>query len=501
MFIFLIGSGPFLFAQANGKLKMNTVLNIYLENALVDDSFKIEIFDHYFRNSLPNRVGYAQNNKNGTYTFESNDLKQPVYINLFKQSSIDVPLLSILNIYLVEPGDNVTINIKKRNAKSTKYSIGFDPTYEVVFTGKGSTKYKCRYEFNEILGTNSGNRNILDSNLNFVSNNYFVKVYDLAYKNLKGYKNRISNKAYTILNVDFFSFIEIQKLESLSSNHLSYLKDTFLINKISSRYQYATKKSENDFPLEAKIASAYYSQYVLDKSSIGKYHGGSGKRIKEKYINEIYVFLKGYNEGELRDKLLTIFTFSITNSQFSESILGDVLTIVKGYYLEELNSFAEQNSVGKLAYNFNLPDTNSKLVRLEDFKGKVVFIDFWYNGCPGCVDYYINVVSKAEDHFKNNTEVVFLTISIDVDRKKWMTGIYSGKYTTPHIVNLFTDGKGSNHPIIKNFRVNSYPRPILIDREGKIYSNNDDELRRGGVTKLIDIIEKAVTSKQIGLSN
>ena len=43
---------------------------------------------------------------------------------------------------------------------------------------------------------------------------------------------------------------------------------------------------------------------------------------------------------------------------------------------------------GKYAYNFNLPDTLSKRVQLSEFKGKVVFIDFWYTGCTNCVEFY-----------------------------------------------------------------------------------------------------------------
>ena len=43
-------------------------------------------------------------------------------------------------------------------------------------------------------------------------------------------------------------------------------------------------------------------------------------------------------------------------------------------------------AVGSVAPDFELKDPDGKLVRLSDFRGKFVFLNFWATWCEPCVD-------------------------------------------------------------------------------------------------------------------
>ena len=44
-----------------------------------------------------------------------------------------------------------------------------------------------------------------------------------------------------------------------------------------------------------------------------------------------------------------------------------------------------QLKVGDKAPAFSLEDQQGKTVKLADFKGKVIVLDFWYRGCGWCI--------------------------------------------------------------------------------------------------------------------
>jgi thiol-disulfide isomerase/thioredoxin len=135
------------------------------------------------------------------------------------------------------------------------------------------------------------------------------------------------------------------------------------------------------------------------------------------------------------------------------------------------------------------------MIRLSDFKGKTIFIDFWFTGCSGCMLYYKNYVSKAEEQFENNKDLLFITISIDANKGKWLEGLRSGKYTSSQAINLYTNGQGIAHPLIKKLKIIAYPYSLIVDSEGKLIINDVERLRNGGPDALISTINKAVTKR------
>ena len=111
-------------------------------------------------------------------------------------------------------------------------------------------------------------------------------------------------------------------------------------------------------------------------------------------------------------------------------------------------------------------------------------------------------ISKAEDFFKNDPNVQFVSVSIDKSKTTWLKtlksggiGIDKGKksyYTSDNAVNLYTQGLGDLHPVVRNYVLTAYPHPILFDRKGNFVTDKD--LRDGTGESLKRAILKLETT-------
>jgi len=480
-----------IYAQSNKTIK----IKIQSRDATATDSFHLVYYAHPLDNRfLPATVKSVTISSKGEWDFELRDIKRSLYISLFKNRGSHNSPQYIFNLFLAEPGDDITVRMEK--SVSEKEFEKRQTDYLLYFIGIGAAKYNCKYNADKAITDARGDYKVIDSNGIFLRNTRYDVQQAAVKEVLAKYKAKMSAAAYNVLLADYFALIEVERLARLQLDAFMFSK-TYRSAKteIIINYKKRVAQLERFFTKDGKIISAHYFKYVVDKESIGKLTGNT-RKAKNAPLLEIYQQIKNDYKGELRDKALSFFLIIQGWSNALEPLVDDALRVIKAdYCLAELELFAAQNAKGKVAYNFSLPDTTEQIVMLENFKGRVVFIDFWFNGCGGCVHYYDEVVSKTEEYFSNNKDVVFITVSIDINKQKWLDGINSGKYTGSHIVNLYTGGTGSDHPVIKNYKINSYPRPLLIDRDGKIFSNDIGELRNGGAKKLIETINRALEAK------
>lgn len=137
---------------------------------------------------------------------------------------------------------------------------------------------------------------------------------------------------------------------------------------------------------------------------------------------------------------------------------------------------------GAMCPSFEYVNHKVGKTKLEDFKGKYIYIDIWSTTCAPCI-VEIPFLKKIEEEFYNKN-IVFVSISIDVKKndEKWRNFV---KDKNLGGVQLLADNSWDSD-FIKSCGVNNIPRFILIDPTGRIIKGNAARPSNPELTKELD---------------
>lgn len=349
-----------------------------------------------------------------------------------------------------EKGDSVFLELSHKET-----SGGISST--CTFSGHGSGKYTARQEISQ-QNERAFNLPLL-STLNYGS---YPLSSNVAIQKLNQYRQSMSNISFEVLKGDLhfsqyhgmFAALKIQYDSIRASGNLKLAK-AFK----SSFYKKFEYEVFPEFKNSSLSNTSEFLGYCFEKSKFIAYlenNNYSSSDLFDILINQYF--------GEIRDVLLIKY---LQDSKRSGSPLKEfekAESLIKDKECKRILEEMRTSLPGREFKDYYLIDITGKKVKLSDYDDKIVMVDFWFTGCGGCSLYFKNTISKAEEHFKGNPKIVFLSISIDKNTKNWKESVAGGEYTSDLAVNLFTSTIGVEHPITRENWIRDFPFAILLGR-------------------------------------
>lgn len=226
---------------------------------------------------------------------------------------------------------------------------------------------------------------------------------------------------------DFMDEIPLNNPQALPNEYYAYFIDVFLDDR--------KKEPENLGLTKLELATKYLEGQVM-------------------YFYKAKVLGAASRNGELSNVIFDVKMFmdACTYEPYRESMK---------------NALRESNTMlpGMQAPNFNLVDVKGKKVSLSDYKGKVIYLDFWATWCTSCIRQISNT-SEMRRQLKGQ-DIVFIYVSLDNTDYDWKRFVTRNRVTGTH---LFAEGALSS-VTATDYGVKQLPTAFIIDKDGKIVEN------------------------------
>ncbi|MDB5260986.1 MAG: hypothetical protein JWQ14_267 [Adhaeribacter sp.] len=394
--------------------------------------------------------------------------------------SVDVPLKEASTVDFVYEDESVSLFLQPGDELETRFTAG-NMLKTLKFKGKGANENNFLLAFNLKFLENEDYQvlpeNITLNEKSFIEFLDFRKEDQLAFFEKYTAKSPVSDtfQSYILAEIEYawandrLTFNELRTKVlggpiKLSANYYSFINNV---------------KLDNALGVRSHSYLNYLKNYIKFQAVAGNH-----RPVDMDYYEVIYYMAKDKLAGEPRNLVLAnILHESIRFGfiQYTSRMFADFESLNTNKDLNEFLAVSYNTgksfALGSEAPAFKLMSNTGNEVALSDFKGKMVYLNFWNSKCGLCqmdLPYALELERELA-----NENVVFVNIGMDENEGYWRESTNRRKLKG---VQLYG---GNQSALLKDYKVVELPSYFLIDTDGTFISTKAKRPSNAGAKEQI----------------
>jgi len=354
--------------------------------------------------------------------------------------------------FFYQPGDKIKVEI-----------TGSDIFAQTSFTGPGSA------ENTYLLKTAQKFKNtalVLERNIEDASPKAFKSwITQVRQEKLDFFKEYTSAHS---LSASFLPYAEAEINYWYAFNLMNYLYVHPMLK--DQPYPMEVSKDFFDFmefiPInnDAALPNKNFVQYIQEFISYQNRQAGNQQKTRTELADQ---YLTGETKDLFKAILLLLKIQQNPSAQVASDLNAYALSATNKVYVEFLRKAyhdVKGLEVGMMAPDFQLINEKGEIVQLADYKGKVVFLDFWATWCRPCIA-SMELHKTMHEQFKDK-EVAFVYVSMENNPKVWKNYITTRGIKGDHL--SAGEQMGVKSPISTDYKVKNIPYSLIISPDGAV---------------------------------